>query len=222
MGGRETLEMLVAVSQVNDRNDVKGRILDAAADLFMERGFAGTTVREIGERAGVGQSSLYHHARSKGQLLAQLHATFVRDLIGQLEAVVGSQEAPTVQLRGVVTAMLSMVDTHRAVVTVYLRESYALSGQAREEVGQERKKVDSIVDLILKRGLESGEFRPDLDVHLTRLMILGMCNWAYQWYQPNGPHTIAEIGEYFADLAEAAVFSGRPPKAKRVSGRARG
>jgi AcrR family transcriptional regulator len=188
----------------------------------MERGFAGTTVREIGDRAGVGQSSLYHHARSKGKLLGELHATFVRDLIGQLEAVIESQEVPTVQLRGVVTAMLAMVHTHRAVVTVYLRESYALSGEAREEVAQERKKIDSIVDLILRRGLESGEFRADLDVHLTRLMILGMCNWAYQWYQPNGPHTIAQISEYFASLAEAAVASECIPVSRRVGGRARG
>ena len=46
--------------------DVKARILDVAARLFMEQGFAATSVREIGERAGVGQSSLYHHVRSKG------------------------------------------------------------------------------------------------------------------------------------------------------------
>jgi hypothetical protein len=105
--------------------------------------------------------------------------------------------------------MLSMVHTHRAVVTVYLRESYALSGEAREEVAQERKRVDSIVDLILKRGLEAGEFRPDLDVHLTRLMILGMCNWAYQWYRPKGPQTIGQISEYFANLAVAAVVNRR-------------
>jgi AcrR family transcriptional regulator len=204
--------MPVTDNQASDGNQVKERIIRAATELFMERGFGGTTVREIGERAGVGQSSLYHHAHSKGQLLAELHATHVQSMIGLLEEVVKSQEAPTVQLRGVVTGILAMVHTHRAVVTVYLRESYALSDEARKEVGLERKKVDSIVDLILKRGLKSGEFRPDLDVHLTRLAILGMCNWAYQWYQPKGPQTIDEIGEYFADLVEAAVVSGRPRK----------
>ena len=208
-------------NQASDGNQVKERIIRAATELFMERGFGGTTVREIGERAGVGQSSLYHHAHSKGQLLAELHATHVQSMIGLLEEVVKSQEAPTVQLRGVVTGILAMVHTHRAVVTVYLRESYALSDEARKEVGLERKKVDSIVDLILKRGLKSGEFRPDLDVHLTRLAILGMCNWAYQWYQPKGPQTIDEIGEYFANLAEAAVVSGRSRKSGKGGARAR-
>ena len=212
----------MARDQAIDRNHVKQRILRAAAELFMERGFAGTTVREIGDRAEVGQSSLYHHARSKGQLLAEMHATHAREVLALLEEVVKSQQAPIVQLRGVIAALLAMVHTHRAVVTVYLRESHALSDEARKEVKRERIKVDSIVDLILKRGLKSGEFRPDLDVHLTRLAILGMINWAYQWYRPNGPQTIAEISEYFADLAEAAVVGERSRKSGRGGGRARG
>ncbi|MDP1737157.1 MAG: TetR/AcrR family transcriptional regulator [Caulobacter sp.] len=198
---------------MSGRNDVKERILRAAADLFMARGFAGTTVREIGEHAGVGQSSLYHHARSKGQLLAELHANFSGDLIGLLEEVVASQTSPTIQLRGVVATIMAVVHDHRAVATVYLRESYALSDERRAELGPERTKVNAIVDLILERGRSSGEFRSDLDIPLTRLAILGMCNWAYQWYRPDGRQTITEISECFADLAEAAVLGGRPKKA---------
>jgi len=195
----------VAENQTADRSNVKERIVRAAADLFMERGFGGTTVREIGERAGVGQSSLYHHARSKGQLLAELHGKHVQDIIEQLEEILESKESPTAQLRDVIKALTAMVDTHRAVVTVYLRESYALSDDARKQVGIERRKNDAIIDQIIRRGLDTGEFRPDLDIQLTRRAILGMVNWTYQWYQPNGPQTIEQIGEYFGDLAVAAV-----------------
>lgn len=191
--------------QTGDRSNVKERIVRAAADLFMERGFGGTTVREIGERAGVGQSSLYHHARSKGQLLAELHAKHAQDIIDRLDEILASKDTPTMQLRKVVKALTSMVDTHRAVVTVYLRESYALSGEARAQVAQERRKNDKTIESILQRGLETGEFRSDLDITLTRRAVLGMVNWTYQWYQPNGPQTIEQIGNYFSDLAVAAV-----------------
>lgn len=213
------LEMSVAENDVNDGNNVKERIVRAAADLFMQRGFAGTTVREIGERAGVGQSSLYHHAHSKGQLLAELHSKHVQEIIGLLESILDANETPTTQLRKVVSALLTMVDSHRAVVTVYLRESYALSDEAREEVRNERKKTDAIIDQIIKRGKECGEFRSDLDVFLTRRAILGMCNWAYQWYQPNGPRSIEEISETFADLAVAAVVNGPHVKLEKSKGR---
>jgi AcrR family transcriptional regulator len=202
---------------VAEQNEVKERILRAAADLFMERGFAGTSVREIGERAEVGQSSLYHHARSKGQLLRDLHGSFAQELIRLIEQVVASDASPTIQLRGVIDAVMSVVHTHRAEVTVYLRESYALPADARDEVGQERNKIDSMVDLILQRGLDSGEFRQDLDIHLTRLAILGMCNWSYQWYRPNGSQSMADISEYFADLAVRGVLSDRPRRTRKVA-----
>jgi len=199
-----------------EHSQVKERILQAAAELFMERGFAGTSVREIGERAEVGQSSLYHHAHSKGELLRELHRTFAQELIGLFEHVVSSDAAPAAQLRGVIKATLSVVETHRPVVTVYLRESYALPEEAREEVREERAKIDFMVDLILKRGIDSGEFRQDLDVRLTRLAILGMCNWSYQWYRPDGPHKMADISDYFADIAMSGVLDGHPRKAKKA------
>ena len=192
-----------------ERSQIKERILRAAADLFMERGFAGTSVREIGERAEVGQSSLYHHAHSKGQLLRDLHGSFAQELIASLEQVVSTEASPTEQLRAVINAIMSVVDTHRAVVTVYLRETHALSEEAREEVNKERDEMDAMVDLVLRRGIDSGEFRQDLDIHLTRLAILGMCNWSNQWYRPDGAQTMAEISDYFGDLAVAAVRGDR-------------
>lgn len=196
-----------AAKPAAEMSEVKARILAAAADLFMEQGFAGTTVREIGERAGVGQSSLYHHARSKGQLLSELHGTFAEELIGLIEAIVASGSTPREQLRAVVKAILSVVHSHRAVVTIYLREGHALSNEARDAVVVQRDKMDAMLDGIIIRGMETGDFRSDLDVHLTRLALLGMCNWAYQWYRPDGKQKIGDIGEHFADLAEASVMN---------------
>lgn len=197
--------------KVAGRNQVKERILRAAADLFMERGFAGTSVREIGQLAGVGQSSLYHHAHSKGRLLSELHASHAIELTARLEQIVESKKPPTAQLRGLIATILEIVHTHHAVATVYLRERYALSDKARRQVRRERHKIYSIVDRTLQSGVKSGEFRPDLNIPLTRLAILGMCNWTYQWYHFDGAQTMIEISEIFAELAEAAVI-------KRASG----
>lgn len=188
-------------------DDVKGRILSEAAQLFMEKGFAATSVREIGERAGVGQSSLYHHVRSKGQLLQQLHETFIQKLTDDLTAVASSDASPTQQLRDIVHVVLTVVETHQPEVTVFLRESHALPKESRKKIQRERDEVDVVVDGVLKRGIASGEFRKDLDVHLTRLAILGMCNWSYQWFRPGGQRSIEEISEYFANFALQGVLT---------------
>jgi AcrR family transcriptional regulator len=185
--------------------DVRARILEVAAQLFMEQGFAATSVREIGERAAVGQSSLYHHVQSKGQLLFQLHQGFSKDLLDRLIAVVESTTSPTEQLRGLVHVVLSVVETHQAEVTVYLREGHALDEEARKEIQRERDQVDAIVDKIMTDGIKAGEMRPDLDVKLTRLGILGMCNWTYQWFRPGGEYSSGQIADYFADLVIQGV-----------------
>ncbi|TDC58564.1 TetR/AcrR family transcriptional regulator [Actinomadura sp. KC345] len=185
--------------------DVKARILEVAAQLFMEQGYAATSVREIGEHASVGQSSLYHHVQSKGQLLYELHHAFSLDLIDRLTAVIESKPSPTDQLRGLIHVVLGVVETHQAEVTVFLREGHALPEDARKDIQRERDQVDALVDKIISDGIEAGELREDLDVRLTRLGILGLTNWSYQWLRPGGERTSAEIADYFADLVVNGV-----------------
>jgi AcrR family transcriptional regulator len=181
--------------------DVRARILEVAAQLFMQQGFAATSVREIGERACVGQSSLYHHVQSKGQLLYQLHQSFSRDLVNRLNAVVEANPSPTERIRGLVRVLLSVVESHQAEVTVFLREGHALPEGFRQEIQRDRDQVDTIVDRMISDGIAAGELRQDLDVRLTRLGILGMCNWSYQWFRPGGEHSSAQIADFFANLA---------------------
>lgn len=180
--------------------DVRARILEVAARLFMEQGFAATSVREIGERAAVGQSSLYHHVQSKGQLLFQLHQDFSREMLDRLAALVEANPSPTVQIRELVRTFLSAVENHQAEVTVFLREEHALSDAYRRELQRDRDQVDAIVDRMIENGIAAGELRKDLDIRLTRLVILGMCNWTYQWFQPGGEPSGEQIADFFADL----------------------
>jgi len=198
-------------------DDSKGRILTVAAELFMEHGFGGTSVREIGERAGVGQSSLYHHVRSKGHLLQLLHQSVAQELIAKLESVTSSDRSAVDQLREVVQIFLTTVASHQSQVTVYLREYPALSPDAKEEIQRDRDRSDALVDTVIQRGIDTGEFRADLDVQLTRLALLGMCNWSYEWYRPSGPRKVGEIGEisdYFADFVLQGVLA-RPRRRSR-------
>jgi len=190
--------------------DVRARILEVAAQLFMEQGFAATSVREIGERASVGQSSLYHHVQSKGQLLYQLHQSFSRDLVERLNAAVEANPSPIEQIRALVRVVLSVVETHQAEVTVFLREGHALPEGSRQEIQRDRDQVDAIVDRMIADGIAAGELRKDLNVRLTRLGILGMCNWSYQWFRPGGEHSSAEVADFFANLVINGTLARTP------------
>lgn len=191
--------------------DVKERIVDVAARLFMEQGFAATSVRMIGEAAGVGQSSLYHHVQSKTHLLVEIHRSFIEELLEELGAVEGqAQLTAAEQVREIIRVVLSTVEMHKARVTVFLREWHSLPDGAYREIQAVRDEVDGVLDRILQRGVERGEFRADIDVHLTRLGIYGMCNWSYQWFRPGGSYTSQEIADRFASLViDGLATTGR-------------
>jgi TetR/AcrR family transcriptional regulator, cholesterol catabolism regulator len=93
-----------------------------------------------------------------------------------------------------------VVESHQAEVTVFLREGHALPEGPRQQIQKERDQVDAMVDRMVSEGIAVGELRPDLDVRLTRMAILGMCNWTYQWFRPDGAKTSSEIADYFAGL----------------------
>ena len=193
--------------------DVKQRILDAAAQLFMEKGFSATTVRELGERAGVGQSSLYHHARSKADVLVDLQDRFTDELLSRFENSLASSSSPSEQLLDMMRVLLAIIETHQAEVTIFLREGHALPPEFAERVRRKRDQVDQMMDQVLRRGMKTGEFR-SVDVKLTRLAVFGMCNWAYQWMRPGSGLDGAAIARHFFSIVIEGI--GAPPPAREA------
>lgn len=201
-------------------SDTRRRIIDSAARLFMKNGFAATSVRSIGDAAGIGQSSLYHHIGSKGQILADIHETFVEDLLEKLGAVEQQPDISAAEkVRQVVRVVLMTVGTRQAEVTVFLREAHAVPSDRKQSIQDKRDEVDQILDSILRSGTKTGEFKPDPEVRLTRLAILGMCNWSYQWYRKRGDHSISDIADHFGNLILAAIATEHDRKPSVADGK---
>jgi AcrR family transcriptional regulator len=89
-------------------DDTRQRILDAAADLFIEQGFAGTSVRDISERLGMTKGSLYYHFASKEDVLNALVTPLIEDL-DEFIADAGAAERPDAALVG---RLVDMLDRH--------------------------------------------------------------------------------------------------------------
>lgn len=174
-------------------------ILSAAARLFMEKGYHATSVREIGDEVGVSQSSLYYHAKSKPQILADLNKRFMERLISEFEAIAAQVEPPAEKVRMVIEQLLTIVSEHQAEVTVVLHERRSLDPRQARGIQRQRDRIDEVIDSILADGVRQGAFR-ELDIRLTRLALTGMCNWAYEWYSPKGAFEPKQIAAHFADL----------------------
>jgi TetR/AcrR family transcriptional regulator, cholesterol catabolism regulator len=175
-------------------------ILEAAAEVFVERGYDAATTREIGERAGVLSGSLYHHFATKEEMLFAL----VRDVYSEILASLAEiGEAPGTcadRLRLLVEIHVRHLIANLARTTLALHEFRSLTEEHRAEIAAAEARYASIVTELIEGGRQDGSLRSDTDPKLARMAVLGASNWVYRWYRPEGGHTTDEIAGAIASL----------------------
>ena len=185
-------------------------IVSAAAKVFRTKGYHAATVRDIAEEVGILKGSLYHHFESKEALLYLVVKEPIAQMYRTIAAIADADLAPTEKLRRAISAHLEAFDRHYPHLFVYLREREAVKRRFREMIGFSPKDYERCWQQILREGVENGEFRAELDIQVTSYGLLGMLNWAYKWYDPQGRLTIGEVAEQFTALALAGLAAAKP------------
>jgi AcrR family transcriptional regulator len=155
----------------------------AAARLFAEKGYHGTSIGDLAEALGVQKGSLYAHIESKADLLWEVAREGAVAFHAALDAV--PDEGPVVErIRAALRAHLRVVAEQLDVATVFVREWRYLEGERREEFVAERRRYEERFRALFREGRELGELRTDLDDATAALLALSAANWAYTWLRP--------------------------------------
>jgi TetR/AcrR family transcriptional regulator, cholesterol catabolism regulator len=156
----------------------------AAARLFAERGFHGTSMGDLAEALGVQKGSLYSHTGSKQQLLFETMRAGADAFHAALDGV--PEDASAVErIRLALRGHLRVVSEQLDVATVFTREWRYLDDAYRDEIVVERRRYEERFRGLFREGVESGELRSDLDIGTTALLLLSAANWAYTWLTPD-------------------------------------
>ena len=194
-------------------------IVSAAAKVFRTKGYHAATVRDIADEVGLLKGSLYHHFDSKEELLYLVVKEPIAQMYRTMAEIAAADGRATDKLRRAIAAHLEAFDRHYPHLFVYLREREAVKRRYREKIGFSPKDYERCWQQILSEGVESGEFRHDLDIQVASYGLLGMLNWLYKWYDPQGRLSVREVAEQFTALALGglAADSSRavPPSTKR-------
>ncbi|WP_283139229.1 TetR/AcrR family transcriptional regulator [Rhizohabitans arisaemae] len=194
-------------------------VLEKAAVLFAERGFAGTSLRDVAEAMGMTRPALYYYFDSKETLLREL----VRGITG-----VGSQELRKLRertdltsaekLHTVVTATAARVAESPVRFRLLERSEADLPPAILEEHNASKGRILDELRGIIADGVRSGEFRP-VNERVVAFSIIGMINWIAWWYNPEGPNTPEEIAEEMYSLVSRGLLRAedRTP-AKGIAG----
>ena len=192
------------------RPDEPGRekILDAARDLFGERGFDATSIAEIGVAAGISKSVLYHYFGSKAGLYRALLEHDGAQLVEAVAAAVPAEGVTTPRLRPGVDAYLRFLSEHPASWRLMTRDPPA-DPKLRKVRGEVERSVAAALAELLSVP-EKRSARPEL-VDLVALAIRTYGSW---WQaHPEVPRE--QVVEAIGDLAAAAATRVRPLPARR-------
>lgn len=176
----------------------RSRIIEAATELFAERGFHGTGVAEIGSRSGVQRGALYYHIKSKDELLWEVLCDYVTATLDSAEAITARGEGPAAALRSLIRDHVVLIIRYRRQVAIQVRDGTALTGPRAAELHRLRDRVQQLWQQVLDDGWAAGIFT-SAD-HVVTNGLLGMMNTVFLWYRPGGGRTPEEIADLLADL----------------------
>lgn len=183
----------------------RARLLAAAAEAFAERGFHGTTTRDIAGAAGMSPAAVYVHYKSKEQLLHQLSLEGHQRIIDVLAAVDDPSATPPERLAASMRAFTSHHASSHTSVRVVNYELEALTETHRAEIGALRREITRRIRTIVDAGVADGSFDTP-DPRMATIAVLSSGIDIGRWYH-EGAITPERIGDFYADLALRAVGS---------------
>lgn len=187
----------------SSRFDLRRReIVDVAAALFARQGYHATSLDDLCSATELKRGGLYHYIGSKEELLFQIHERFIVPLLEAAHEIERRDDPPAQTLRELAQVLMGVIADYNDQVTVFLHEWRTLEQASTDRalrVREARRDFESVIRRTLDRGVADGSFairRPGLAV----LGFLGIINYAYQWYRPDGAASASEIADEFCDV----------------------
>lgn len=176
-------------------------LLKVAVEVFIERGYDGTSMEHLSRAAGISKSSIYHHVRGKEELLRRAISRALNGLFGVLDEPRSREGRAVERLEHVTRRTVEVLMTELPYVTLLLR----VRGNTDTErwAMARRREFDQRVSELLKQATADGDLRADVDVRLATRLLFGMINSIVEWYRPS---RAGRAGSASSDeVAEAVV-----------------
>ena len=187
--GRETDETLMTRDQ----------ILEAAAQIFSQKGFHAASMQDIAQAVNLKKASLYHHVNNKQEILVAILDQALDLLIERMSEVMARPLSPDEKLRQAMISYLQTMLEHRELASVLLLEHRSLDPKLHARHVPRRDRFEQLWRDLIQEGLDQGTFCY-VDNELAARALLGVMNWTITWYRPDGALSPEVIAAQFANL----------------------
>jgi TetR/AcrR family transcriptional regulator, cholesterol catabolism regulator len=192
--------------------DSRQEILRTAARLFQQRGYDATSMNDVAAALKLSKGGLYHHFQSKDEILFEImdHAMEITQerVLAPVRGIADSQERLRALIRLHIEVVLSPRDRE---ITVMLHENHPLPPTLRKRINQRKKEyvhfVESLITEVQKEAQRSRNVKGAVSPRAAAFALLGMINWIYQWYKPEGELQANSLIPQFTELLFGGILA---------------
>lgn len=185
-------------------------VVETAGRLFAQRGFHGTSMRDLGEELGLLGSSLYAHIGSKAELLVEIVDEGALLFQGLADDVAASGARPDAKLRALIEGHVRILTDNLDRAATYLNEARHLPEHQRAQIVAMRDRYEQAFRAVLDEGVAAGTFRAGLDTRHAATFVLSLLNALDRWYRPEGVDGPAAVAGHLTDFVlEGIAHDGR-------------
>ncbi len=181
--------------------DSRQEILRAAARLFQQQGYDATSMNDVAAALGLSKGGLYHHFQSKDEILFHLmdHAMEITQerVINPVRGIADPEERLRMLIRRHIAVVLSERDRE---ITVMLHENHPLPPALRKRINARKKEYVHFVESLIAEVQRARQAKGSVSPRAAAFALLGMINWIYQWYQPEGSLHEEDLARQYAEI----------------------
>ncbi|SSB94503.1 DNA-binding transcriptional regulator, AcrR family [Pseudomonas sp. 43mfcvi1.1] len=185
---------LVDNGQLTDPDSARGKLLQTAAHLFRNKGFERTTVRDLASAVGIQSGSIFHHFKSKDEILRAVMEETIRYNTALMRAALAEADSVRERVLALIRCELqSIMGGTGEAMAVLVYEWRSLSEQGQRQVLALRDIYEDLWLEVLGQAKEAGYIRGD--VFITRRFLTGALSWTTTWFRTEGSLSLDELAE---------------------------
>lgn len=162
----------------------KEQILLDIAELFFQRGYEKTSIRDISKALNISKPGLYHHFTSKQEILFDIMYDFMEKTNRYLKENMDLIQGPEDRLLFIIQSHTRFFVKYPAQTKVVVYEAHSLEGEFAERFKDKQLEYIAIIKSVLEENMKQADTQIDLNV--ATFLLLGILNWTIQWYKPDG------------------------------------
>ena len=148
----------------------------SAAAVFAEKGFHGSSTKDIAARMGIKQGSLYYYFKSKEEALGEVCLFGIGDYVDRMKSIAASDQPFESKLMATITSHLSSYREKNEALKVYNDERLYLPEEKRTTLKTMGSGYRQLLEEVLEEGVRSGALRDSIDCHFAAQAVIGICN----------------------------------------------